>query len=89
MATTYLEITFRKGKPLAAYLYLSGDARTRSQRSEPIGDGLVLDYGADDDLIGIEIISPANTTLDQVNAVLQQHQLPLLTSDELSPLKAA
>ena len=89
MATAYLEITFRKGKPLAAYLYLTGNARTRSQRSEPVGDGLVLDYGADDALIGIEITAPAATTLDRVNAVLQEHRLPLLTSQELSPLQAA
>lgn len=89
MSTTYLEITFRKGKPLAAYLYLQGDARTRSERSEPLADGLVLDFSAEDALIGIEITSPATTTIEQVNSVLLQHELPPVTQEELSPLKAA
>jgi hypothetical protein len=40
-------------------------------------------------LIGIEITAPAATALDRVNAVLQEHRLPLLTSQELSPLQAA
>jgi len=88
MATTYLEITFRRGKPLAAYLYLAGEARARSKRSQPIEHGLVLDYGSDDKLIGIEITSPASATLEHVNSVLEQHDLPPLASEELSPLKA-
>lgn len=89
MDSRYLEITFRRGRPLAAYLYLVGSARTRSQRSEAIDQGLVLDYGPDGALIGIEITAPTTTGVDEVNAVLQRHQLPLLAVDELSPLKAA
>lgn len=89
MATPYLEITYRRGRPLAAYLYLTREAGARSARSRSIDHGLVLDYGADDKLIGIEITSPASATLEHVNSVLERHSLPPLLSEELAPLKAA
>ena len=38
------------------------EAGARSTRSRPIDHGLVLDYGEDDQLIGIEITSPVNAT---------------------------
>lgn len=89
MPTPYLEITYRQGKPLAAYLYLTSEIAARSARSRPVEHGLVLDYGSDDKLIGIEITSPASASLEHVNSVLEEHELPPLPSEELSPLKAA
>jgi len=85
----YLEITFRKGKPVAAYLYLTDDQGEKSQRSEEFGSGLVLDFDQGDELVGIEITSPASMTVDSVNDALQRHHMPLIASDELSPLVAA
>ncbi len=85
----YLEITFRKGKPVAAYLYLTGDQGEKSQRSEEFGSGLVLDFGQGDELVGIEITSPASTTVEGVNEALERHNMPLIESGELSPLIAA
>ena len=89
MASSYLEITYRGGRPLAAYLHLTRETGARSTRSRPIERGLVLDYGEDDKLIGIEITSPTGAALESVNSVLEQHHLLPLLSEELSPLKAA
>lgn len=52
MKTRYLEVTYRLGKPLAAYLYLPrqpGDKSVRTQRDEKTG--LVSDFAADGRLI--------------------------------------
>ena len=55
MESRFLEVTFRRGKPIAAYLYLTDDSSAKSHRSKQSGLGLVLDYGEADELIGIEI----------------------------------
>jgi hypothetical protein len=43
MKDRYLEVTFRKGKPLAAYLYLPRQQNATSARTELVGAGLVAD----------------------------------------------
>lgn len=89
MKTRYLEVTFRKGKPLAAYLYLPREPGTKSVRTEDFGSGLLVDYQADGRPIGLEITAPGKVTLDQINAVLERLNLPLLDPQEWTPLKAA
>ena len=89
MRDRYLEITFRKGKPLAAYLYFPRKNRARSVRTENVGEGLLVDYGAGGQPIGLEITAPTLVTLDQINEVLRELKLPLLDPEELAPLQAA
>lgn len=91
MKARYLEVTFRKGKPLAAYLYLHlpRDSGAKSARTEDVGSGLLVDYQADGRPIGLEITAPSKVTLDQINAVLDRLHLPQLDPQELTPLKAA
>lgn len=58
MRHSNLEVTFRKGRPLAAYYYLprrDGDTSVRTERAD---GGLVVDYTADARAIGIEITAP-------------------------------
>ncbi|MEW6754479.1 MAG: DUF2283 domain-containing protein [Candidatus Latescibacterota bacterium] len=90
MQDRYLEITFRRGRPLAAYLYLGrqrGAAVATSRR--PADNGLVLDYGPEGQLVGIEITAPNQTSLADLNSVLGEHRLPPLARDEVAPLQAA
>jgi uncharacterized protein YuzE len=89
MKARYLEVTFRKGKPLAAYLYLPREPNAKSVNTEDFGSGLLVDYQADGIPIGLEITAPTKVTLDQINTVLSQLNLPLLEPQELIPLKAA
>lgn len=89
MKARYLEVTFRKGKPLAAYLYLPRKPNTKSVKTEDFGYGLLVDYQADGVPIGLEITAPMKVTLDQINVVLDRLNLPLLEPQELTPLKAA
>ena len=89
MKDRYLEVTYRKGKPLAAYLYLAREPRAKSIRTERASDTILVDYGADDEAIGIEITVPGQVTVAEVNKVLRSLGQALLAPDELSPLAAA
>ena len=89
MKARYLEVTFRKGKPLAAYLYLPRETGAKSAKTENVGSGLLVDYQADGRPIGLEITAPSKVTLDQINAVLKRLNLPLLEPQDLTPLQAA
>lgn len=89
MRDRYLEITFRKGRPLAAYLYFPRKAMARSVRTEKIRKGLLVDYEEEGQPIGLEITAPDQVTSDQINEVLNELNVPLLDPEELAPLQAA
>lgn len=92
MKERYLEIIFRKGKPLAAYLYLSRQPGAKSVKTQSVGPGLLVDYGANQQPIGLEITAPGQVTVDQVNEVLERLNIPLnippIEAEELAPLQA-
>ena len=86
MDSRYLEITYRRGKPIAAYFYLPrrpGDVSARTVTGEA---GLVTDYTADGRPIGIEITSPSVLTLPSLNAALAAAQQPPAAPDDIAPL---
>ena len=89
MKDRYLEVTFRKGKPLAAYLYLPRRVGVKSVRTEQAAPGLLVDYAMDRDPIGLEITAPDRVTIEEINAVLERLGLPIMASEELAPLRAA
>lgn len=86
MKGRYLEVTFRKGKPLAAYLYLPREVGIKSARTESSAPGLYIDYSADGKPIGLEITAPAQVTIEQINAMLEQLSLPKIGPEELALL---
>jgi len=89
MSQHYLEVTFRSGKPLAAYLYLPRRTDDKSVRVEPHGDGYLVDWTEDGRPIGIEMPSPSLVTLTGLNEVLAELRLGPLDPEEVSPLVAA
>ncbi len=89
MRERYLEVTFRKGRALAAYLYLPRPAGVRSARTEELAPGILADRDATGTVIGIEITAPARVTVAAVNAALVRLGQPPVTSEELAPLQAA
>ena len=62
MTEPFLEVTFRRGRPFAAYYYLSGKAGRKSHRSRRIEPGLVIDFARNGEPIGIEITAPGAKT---------------------------
>ena len=89
MRSHYLEVTFRKGKPLAAYFYLQRSAGEKSVRTETVGPGLLVDFGTSGKPIGIEITDPHHVSTAQMNAVLARLGQPDLDPLDLAPLIAA
>jgi len=89
MSTFSLQVTYRKGKPFSAYIYLVRSPGTRSVRTEQIGPELLIDYAADGSPIGIEIVSPGYVGLDEILTVFDRLGLERPDADELAPLRAA
>ena len=89
MKGRYLEMTFRKGKPLAAYLYLPRPTGVKSARTEEMAPGILADFTAKGDPIGLEITAPTQVTAEQINVVLTKLGLAPIAPEELAPLKAA
>ena len=89
MKKSYLEVTYRKGRPLAAYLYLPRQNGESSVRTETADGGLVVDYGADGRPIGIEITSPSQFDSQALNDLLVRLGQPPVQSQDLAPLVAA
>ena len=88
MKHRYLEVTFRKGKPLAAYLYLPRPAGAKAVRTTDAGKGLRVDFDAQGAPIGVEITAPGRVTISQLNDLLVPLGVARLEPEEWSPLAA-
>jgi hypothetical protein len=89
MKQPYLEVTFRHGRPIAAYYYLPCEANQRSARSRRVEPGLVIDFAAGGEAIGIEITTPSKISLVALNAVLRELGHAPASSTDLAPVLAA
>lgn len=88
MSSRYLEITYRQGKPVAAYYYLPRQPGDFSARSVIGEAGLITDFAPDGRPIGIEISSPSSITLASINAALTAVRQPPAVADDIAPLLA-
>jgi hypothetical protein len=86
MNNRYLEITYRHGKPVAAYFYLPRQTDDAGTKSIAGSAGLITDYAADGRPIGIEITSPTSITLLALNEALAAACQPPATPDDIAPL---
>ena len=89
MKDRYLEVTFRRGKPFAAYLYLPRATEDRSVRTEEVGYGMIVDYGTNDQPLGIELTVPEQVTIERLNQVLARLQMSPMREEEFAPLSVA
>ncbi len=89
MRQPYLEVTFRQGRAIAAYLYLPRWPGEKSFRSTKADPGLVIDFNRSGKPIGIEITAPDKVTAAALNRVLRDLGLPPVKRFDLAPLRAA
>ena len=89
MNESYLEVTFRRGRPLAAHYYLPRGPKDKSHRTQRIEPGLVIEFRRDGKPIGVEILAPEELILSAFNRVLRDPDLPTLNRADLTPLRAA
>jgi hypothetical protein len=88
MKQRYLEVTFRKGKPFAAYLYLPRLHGARIARTVDGGCGVRVDLDERGTPLGVEITAPSAVTVKHLNAVLSEHGVAPLEAAEWAPLAA-
>jgi uncharacterized protein YuzE len=88
MRQRYLEVTFRKGKPLAAYLYLPRPAGVKSARTVEASAGVLVDYATNGEPIGFEITDPGRVTVAQINTARETQGLATMAPEEWAPLHA-
>lgn len=88
MRQRYLEVTFRNGKPLAAYLYLPRAGRVMVASTRDAGNGLKVDFDAAGAPVGVEITAPSMVSVASLNAVLAELGAGTIDADELAPLAA-
>jgi len=89
MKHAYLEVTYRKGRALAAYYYLPRQDGDKSVRTERVDGGLLVDFSSDGRAIGIEISSPSRLHLSDLNELLIRLGHEPVAREELAPLVAA
>ena len=89
MSKPYLEVTFRDGRPIAAYLHLGGRSGQKSYRSSRVEPGLVIDFNRRGIPIGIEITAPRKLTLASLNSTLRALGASPIRKADLAPLLAA
>ena len=85
----FLEVTYRHGRPWAAYLYLPRAPGQKPVRSRRQGSGFVVDLARDGTPLGVEITAPELVSVAKLNAVLKGLGAPLIKKADLAPLVAA
>lgn len=90
MTERSLQVTYRKGRPFAAYLHLSHQTGEKSARTVASADGLlIIDYGTTGRPVGVEITAPQAVALERLNLLLADlGELPL-EEHEYKPVRAA
>lgn len=89
MKTPSIEVTYRRGKAVAAYIVLGGGSRARVQRTCEEAPGLIVDYARGGQPIGLELSTPRTTTLAAVNRVLRSIGVEPLRRVDFDPLRVA
>ena len=89
MKEPYLEVTFRHGRPIAGYYYLPREAGQKSARTRRVEPGLIIDFTAEGQAIGIEITAPAKVSHAALNAVLKELGQAPASEADLAPVLAA
>jgi len=83
-----MQVTYREGKPVGAYLFLDrrpGDKSARTERHA----SWVVDFSADGRAIGVEFLNVAEIELSRLNSVLVANGQREVSGVDLAPMKAA
>jgi hypothetical protein len=89
MNTPYLEVTYRRGRAIAAYYYLPRRPGQRSVRTRRVAAGLLVDYARGGRPIGVEITNPGALYVAAFNRVLRELGFTSVSREDVAPLIAA
>ena len=88
MTVPSLQVTYRRGRAIAAYISLGARVR-KCHSTQEASPGIIVDYGRDGRAIGVELASPATASLAAVNRVLRAVGVPALRRSDFAPLRVA
>jgi hypothetical protein len=89
MNSAYLEVTYRRGKAVAAYYYLPRFPGQRSVRTRRVEPGFLIDFAKSGRPIGVEITAPSALSVTAFNRVLRELGIPPIKRRRRSPLLAS
>jgi hypothetical protein len=89
MNTPYLEVTYRRGRAIAAYYYLPRRPGQRSMRTRRVEAGLLVDFAKGGRPIGVEITNPGALSVAAFNRVLRELGFASVSREDVAPLIAA
>jgi hypothetical protein len=89
MNTPYLEVTYRRGRAIAAYYYLPRRPGQRSIRTRRVEAGLLVDFARGGRPIGVEITNPGALSVAAFNRVLRELGFAAVSREDVAPLIAA
>ncbi len=84
-----LKVTYRRGRPIAAYVYLPRQEGDRVATTERLDAAVLVDRAADGRAIGVEICDPSHCGPDRLVEVLHSLGQSDVDRDEFLPLTAA
>jgi hypothetical protein len=85
----FLTVTYRCGRPIAAYVQLPREEGDRAVRTDRIDDVFLVDRAADGRPIGVDITDPTELSADRLVDLLRSLGLPEIDREEFRPLIAA
>ena len=89
MKEPYLEVTYWRGRPVAAYYYLPRQPGQKSVRTRRVEPGFVIDLARGGRPIGIEITAPSKLSLAALNRLLRELGFSPVSREDLAPVLAA
>lgn len=81
-----LRVSYQRSRPFAAYLYLRREQPARVVRSRRFEAGIVADFSANGQCVGLELTAPAAVDPTVVNRILQEVGAEPVALEELQPL---
>lgn len=89
MKKSFLTVTYRHGRPIAAYMQLPRQPGDRAATTERVDDILFIDRSADGRPLGVEITDPSRFDPDRLFSLLQTLGHTDVDRTDFLPLAAA
>jgi hypothetical protein len=89
MNRVFLKVTYRHGRPIAAYVQLPREPGDRTAKTDRIDDVLLVDRAADDRPLGVEITDPSRFDPDRFFELLRSLGQTDIDRTDFLPLAAA
>lgn len=81
-----LTISYRDGRPYAAYLSLTRSAPRKVHRTREFESEILVDFARDGQPLGIEMLDPRHATRTRLNRIMKKLRLPPLEREAVRPL---